>query len=463
MSVSKTGRMEGRSDFPPTQTHTGRLTGVVTIGGTNGLHDASLTFGNTQINFGEDFLLTDPGTYTFNIPLSTTVPVDPVTGEYPVAFEFRSESWGRNGTIQGSFGHTLELTSILLPNGNTPESEGWALVFDDGSVSPNLPQPVRVGGWNAARGGEAGIMSGICYYSIRDDLSSYFPAVGLRETGVLTQEFLDSIDVLLINPIYTSSNGQVSPLSAAEQSALSSWVAAGGRALVVGESGYYFAASQSMINPFGPQWSSAILGGQVTGTVTDHTSFPEITDGPFGAVNIYNGWYTGNFATVSPATSLGTWNTNGSSSLAAMNYGSGSVVFFGDNELTNGGYPEPNGPPDNDALRRNTLAYLLGLAPRNPLDYNSNGAVDAADYVLWRKTLGQSGPILAADGNLSHQIDAGDYDAWRAHFGEQGAPGRSEAFSRSNIPEPNTVALLCFLPLFFALRGRIVPSEARRW
>ena len=34
-------------------------------------------------------------------------------------------------------------------------------------------------------------------------------------------------------------------------------------------------------------------------------------------------------------------------------------------------------------------------------DYNLDGIVDAADYVVWRKTLGQSGTDLAADGNNS--------------------------------------------------------------
>src|SRR5689334_10397440 len=43
-------------------------------------------------------------------------------------------------------------------------------------------------------------------------------------------------------------------------------------------------------------------------------------------------------------------------------------------------------------------------------DYNGNHSVDAADYVTWRKSLGQigqSGPGLKADGNLNNQIDAG--------------------------------------------------------
>ena len=45
-----------------------------------------------------------------------------------------------------------------------------------------------------------------------------------------------------------------------------------------------------------------------------------------------------------------------------------------------------------------------------PGDYNLNGVVDAADYVVWRQTLGQRGVGLAADGNNNNGVDSGDFD-----------------------------------------------------
>ena len=54
-------------------------------------------------------------------------------------------------------------------------------------------------------------------------------------------------------------------------------------------------------------------------------------------------------------------------------------------------------------------------------DFNQDGAVDAADYVVWRKSLGQSGPGLSADGNDNNFIDPGDYEVWRATSGTQPA------------------------------------------
>ncbi len=49
-------------------------------------------------------------------------------------------------------------------------------------------------------------------------------------------------------------------------------------------------------------------------------------------------------------------------------------------------------------------------------DYNENTVVDAADYVLYRDTLG-SNVDLRADGDNNGVIDQGDYDYWRAHYG----------------------------------------------
>jgi subtilisin-like proprotein convertase family protein len=57
-------------------------------------------------------------------------------------------------------------------------------------------------------------------------------------------------------------------------------------------------------------------------------------------------------------------------------------------------------------------------------DYNNNEIVDAADYVLWRKTLGVTGvpAFSGADGDGDGAIDENDYDLWRADFGNTQSP-----------------------------------------
>jgi hypothetical protein len=79
-----------------------------------------------------------------------------------------------------------------------------------------------------------------------------------------------------------------------------------------------------------------------------------------------------------------------------------------------------NGLIDNDDYniwRANFGATLL-LAG----DYNGNGVVDAADYVAWRNTLGQSAATRSgADGNGNGVVDGEDYNTWRANFGAASA------------------------------------------
>jgi hypothetical protein len=54
-----------------------------------------------------------------------------------------------------------------------------------------------------------------------------------------------------------------------------------------------------------------------------------------------------------------------------------------------------------------------------PGDFTGDNRVDAADYVVWRKTLGMTGPNLAADADNNELIDQLDYDIWRANFGNE--------------------------------------------
>ena len=72
-------------------------------------------------------------------------------------------------------------------------------------------------------------------------------------------------------------------------------------------------------------------------------------------------------------------------------------------------------------------------------DYNDNGSVDAADYVLWRRSLGQTGIHLPGDGNLNNQIDQDDYTFWRARFGQAAGHG---SISTRAAPEPSSQLLL---------------------
>jgi hypothetical protein len=72
-------------------------------------------------------------------------------------------------------------------------------------------------------------------------------------------------------------------------------------------------------------------------------------------------------------------------------------------------------------------------------DYNGNGVVDAADYVIWRKALNTSAVPSGsgADGNNNGMIDDGDFDYWAERFGNIIPPGAGAA-----VPEPASGLLL---------------------
>ncbi|HEY3394717.1 MAG TPA: choice-of-anchor Q domain-containing protein [Lacipirellulaceae bacterium] len=108
-----------------------------------------------------------------------------------------------------------------------------------------------------------------------------------------------------------------------------------------------------------------------------------------------------------------------------LNAGDPNIVFIPD-EFDQRGEPfvrVAQGRIDIGAVElQDPLPALLG-------DYNTNGVVDAADYVIWRKTLGSIVPTYTcADGDGDGAVDQDDCAIWRAHFGQSlpiGAGGES--------------------------------------
>ncbi len=109
------------------------------------------------------------------------------------------------------------------------------------------------------------------------------------------------------------------------------------------------------------------------------------------------------------------------------------------------------GPSGNFAYQRSTPA-----APPPTGDYNGNGSVDAADYVLWRDTFGQSAAPAGsgADGNASGTIDDPDHEFWKARFGNP-VPAVAAGTRSIAVPEPaNAGMALCWILLFPGRRCR---------
>jgi uncharacterized protein YkwD len=100
-------------------------------------------------------------------------------------------------------------------------------------------------------------------------------------------------------------------------------------------------------------------------------------------------------------------------------------------------------------------------------DYNGNGIVDAADYTVWRDTLGSTSDLRANGDNTgasAGKIDQADYTIWKSNFGAHFGSG---ADAEATVPEPTSALLMAMgLLLPFSLKRRSLkccgPQSRRR-
>ena len=95
-------------------------------------------------------------------------------------------------------------------------------------------------------------------------------------------------------------------------------------------------------------------------------------------------------------------------------------------------------------------SLTLSLAPHG--DYNNNGVVDAADYVVWRKNENTMNS-LPNDPN-GGTIGATQYNIWRVNFDQVAAAG---AISGA-VPEPANLGILLLGTLVISFRRRELVS-----
>jgi autotransporter-associated beta strand protein len=81
------------------------------------------------------------------------------------------------------------------------------------------------------------------------------------------------------------------------------------------------------------------------------------------------------------------------------------------------------------------ILQVGSLPPIFPGDYNDDGIVDASDYIVWKKNVGQPAGTLPND-DTGMPIGDDQYNLWQTNF------GNTEAGSGSAVPELTTIALL---------------------
>jgi hypothetical protein len=83
-------------------------------------------------------------------------------------------------------------------------------------------------------------------------------------------------------------------------------------------------------------------------------------------------------------------------------------------------------------------------------DYDGDGLVNAADYMAWRSSFGQSvAPWTGADGNGDGVVDNGDYILWRK---QMAAGGTGAGVGVAAVPEPAAGVLIMAIATLLGIR-----------
>jgi hypothetical protein len=181
-------------------------------------------------------------------------------------------SLGGSGGATGSYGSGAgnSASGGCDPNKN----DGTACVSTNLCASGTTIQPasgttITVGGFDASRGGECSMATGSILANVRNRLvTANFPGVTFVLTGAptLTPAYLATLDILVITS--TSSNtAAITPLSQAEQEAVSAFIQGGGRFLISSDNpGFGGANTQnvnnSVLGPVGMTAGGTTLNGE---------------------------------------------------------------------------------------------------------------------------------------------------------------------------------------------------------
>lgn len=130
---------------------------------------------------------------------------------------------------------------------------------------------------------------------------------------------------------------------------------------------------------------------------------------------------------------------------------SGNTNSFGPQQVTAEVIDHPGGDVGSPGFAPGVIATLNG-------DYNGNGVVDGADYVLWRHAM-QTGGALAHD-TTPELVSAADYQLWRENFGQTGGAGG--ALDAASVPEPGSGGMAILAAMIGLGRRFVRRADAAR-
>ncbi len=100
-----------------------------------------------------------------------------------------------------------------------------------------------------------------------------------------------------------------------------------------------------------------------------------------------------------------------------------------------------------------------GNVSANSADFNADGVVDAADYTVWRDSVGVPND-LRGDSNGAGNVNSLDYQNWRSSFGQ--LPLTASQTSVLATPEPNAIRLAGIVAMLVAVARAIRRSVNRQ-
>ena len=201
--------------------------------------------------------------------------------------------------------------------------------------------------------------------------------------------------------------------------------------------------TNSLLLTIDPTTGAATLKNDSPGTITID-GYSVLSTGAALVPGSFNDAATANLTAASPTTSaISELSTNPNSPLAiaaGTSFNLGNIfntasaqtgvslefTTFGNNRVYNG-------------------VVRFATAPAGvPGDYNSDGVVDAADYVVWRQHQGQTFALPNEGAGQSPGIvDAADYTFWKSRFGATSGSGSGAGGTSARaVAEPSTCWLL---------------------
>jgi hypothetical protein len=106
-----------------------------------------------------------------------------------------------------------------------------------------------------------------------------------------------------------------------------------------------------------------------------------------------------------------------------------------------------------------SVSTLVLASDGLPGDFNRDDTVDAADYVVWRDSFGQTGN-LPADADEDNIVDANDYALWRANFGRSELSGSIASAWTTPEPRSSAIAIMaCLVGVFCGRRHHTTKSQ----